>query len=78
MVPLPDPLQPLGAVPPARCEHEVGGVWQNGALDLNLLQHHLRNEHVPWVPRAAPGQIPGVLQKPGEQGRLDTFPPRGV
>lgn len=36
-------------------------VERNCSLHLDLLEHHLRNEDPPGVPRAAPREIPRVL-----------------
>src|SRR6266540_3881735 len=45
-------------------------VSRDDALDLGLLQHHLRDEDGVRVARPAPGQVTSVLREPGEQGSL--------
>src|SRR4051794_21105530 len=44
-------------------------VERHGALYLDLLQHHLGDEHPPRVSRTAPRQVAPILLEPGEQSR---------
>jgi hypothetical protein len=50
----------------------------DGALHLYLLEHHLRDQHAPGVPRLAPGQVPPVLLEPGDQSFAHRLKLRGV
>jgi len=49
---------------------QPGEITRNHALDLRLLQHHLRDEDRVRVLRPPPWQVASVLCKPGEQGGL--------
>ena len=43
----------------------------DGALHLDLLQHHLGNEYPPGIARSTPRKIPRVVPKPADQGILN-------
>lgn len=53
-------------------------VERDGADHLDLLQHHLGDEHAPRISRAPPRQIPGVLPEPAGQGLAYGFDLLGV
>ena len=45
-------------------------IARRDALDLGLLEHHLRNEDRVRIPRPAPRQVAAVVREPCEQGSL--------
>ena len=71
-LPLPDDVRRRSSGERCDCRPPLqpGEITRDHALDLRLLQHHLRDEDRVRVLRPPPWQVASVLCKPGEQGGL--------